>query len=354
MTSLAFLPDECLWFTMLVDDTRNIIMRILDPVSAALLGETCETEWARYKARKDPWTYRCNVRMAQMAARLGYVEIFDYCSKKFGQNYNKFDDCLDYALGGDVSILPWIKKQFIRYSRRGNLMMNIPSMSWSIYTMARVDLDITDKMCYDYMSQNEPEFHDKQVLCDVLKRGASIDFSEKMFKMALTDGTVEVCNYYYERHSDSIQSYLDGEDNIYFLAKAIIDAGNADTFSWLINRASFSVRLFFSSSADWLRLSRIALHNMLCDFRKFPTYASNIIPMAKLLLSLGCLWLDSALGHILRVMDHRRVWDKEQLTQLRDLGMPMILHEGLDDANPYIKWVKESLIPPPQKKINKQ
>lgn len=97
----------------------------------------------------------------------------------------------------------------------------------------------------------------------------------------------------------------------------------------------------FGLGPDWKRQSRIAIHALFCDFRRFPTYPRNIVPMIKMLLDVGCPWMDTTLQNLVRVMTKRSAWDKQQLLALRDLGMPMILRkedkERTDD--PYIQWL---------------
>lgn len=341
---------ECLWNTLLVADNRHEIVSHLDGASAAMLGQTCRAEHEEFLAQKDPWTFP-GVYTVHLATRLGYEGLQQYCFIQYPYHKEHKKDCLHYALGGrGEAVCNLLRKQW-EVSLNINLPLSgAPRMSWTVYTTFQETMQLTDQKCFGTMLCCEPEFHDRHVLCDVLKRAFRIGFSDYMFKLALTDGTPELCEYIQTCYPVALEQVFNVEDQLYYFVREIIEAANTDGLLFLRRKWPTRMNEFFADSPYWQRHSRIAIHTTLCSFRRFPTYERNVIPMVRLLLSLGCTWLESDLTDWLRTMASRCAWDKEQLRQLRDLGMPMILppEEGFFKdykENPYWKWIKKELMP---------
>lgn len=212
---------ECLWYTLLLNDMRDVIITMLDGASAAMLSQSCKVERAGYMKRRDPWIYP-SVRTVYLVARLGYEELFQYIKNALMSP----TECRNYAFGGDASVYPFIKT--IESPVGISLVM---SMSWSIFLL--IGNTFTANDCYKLMKNTEPEFYDRRVLCEVLKRGAPVSFSERMFRMALTDGTPELCEYMHNIYPNFIAAWFNQTDELYYTVKAVAEAGNLDTFLFL-------------------------------------------------------------------------------------------------------------------------
>ncbi len=346
--------EGCGWFTVLVEDMRNEIARQLDPVSATMLGWTCRIEHARHVSQKDPWSYK-SINIMSIAARLGFKDVFEYLIDYYKKEEKYQWPMFMAALGSEQEdLFDWIKIRFrlffdstIADDPDHWFLNSLHAMSWPMYVRASKAVLVVDSQILDFMNGKEPAFYDSRVLHDVLKRclyAGGTCSSYNLFRLVYTDGTAALCEDAYTQHKPKVFEYV--ENCYYGLITSIMRAGNVDTLDHLQRTYPPTIHSLFVSEQFPL-CAKNAINECLRHYRQYPTWPRDIVPMVKRLLSLGCPWSKHSLDHLVSAMRARYTWDKQQLIQLRDLGMPMILQEAYlkeEESSSYMKWIRNCLM----------